>query len=244
MAGLTVGFGEYTHAIVRGVPASLPKEALRMNEANDDVDLARARREHELYVGVLMHKLGLQIVELPVDDSLPDSVFVEDAAVVCGDTALITRPGALGRRKETEIVKKALTDLHLNIVEMIDESATLDGGDVLFTGREFFVGLSKRTNQRGAEILADAFKVIQQMSDHRYDKLTIPDDAAANCIYLNIPNKGHVLLHSTPEEYPESSKVFERLKDHMLIPVPLTQMAKVDGSLSCCSILVNKRREM
>ncbi|XP_051788736.1 N(G),N(G)-dimethylarginine dimethylaminohydrolase 1 isoform X2 [Erpetoichthys calabaricus] len=284
MAGLTVGFGEYTHAIVRGVPASLPKEALRMNEANDDVDLARARREHELYVGVLMHKLGLQIVDLPVDDSLPDSVFVEDAAVVCGDTALITRPGALGRRKETEIVKKALTDLHLNIVEMIDESATLDGGDVLFTGREFFVGLSKRTNQRGAEILADAFKdyavstvpiydalhlksfcsmagpgllvigssdgaqkalkVIQQMSDHRYDKLTIPDDAAANCIYLNIPNKGHVLLHSTPEEYPESSKVFERLKDHMLIPVPLTQMAKVDGSLSCCSILVNKRREM
>ncbi|KAG2461881.1 DDAH1 dimethylaminohydrolase, partial [Polypterus senegalus] len=102
MAGLTVGFGEYTHAIVRGVPASLPKDALRMNEANDDVDLARARREHELYVGVLMHKLGLQIVELPVDDSLPDSVFVEDAAVVCGDTALITRPGALGRRKEDQ----------------------------------------------------------------------------------------------------------------------------------------------
>lgn len=27
------------------------------------------------------------------------------------------------------------------------------------SGREFFVGLSKRTNQRGAEILADAFKV-------------------------------------------------------------------------------------
>jgi dimethylargininase len=26
-------------------------------------------------------------------------------------------------------------------------------------GREFFVGLSKRTNQRGAEILADTFKV-------------------------------------------------------------------------------------
>lgn len=48
---------------------------------------------------------------------------------------------------------------------------------------------------------------MQQMSDHRYDKLTVPDDAAANCVYLNIPSKGHVLLHRAPEEYPESAKV-------------------------------------
>ncbi|KAK1803358.1 hypothetical protein P4O66_004021 [Electrophorus voltai] len=55
-------------------------------------------------------------------------------------------------------MKTALTNLSLNIVEMTDETATLDGGDVLFTGAEFFVGLSKRTNRRGAEILADTFK--------------------------------------------------------------------------------------
>ncbi|CAJ0953916.1 unnamed protein product [Ranitomeya imitator] len=159
---------------------------------------------------------------------------------------------------QVEAVKKALQDLQMNVVEMTDESATLDGGDVLFTGREFFVGLSKRTNQRGAEILADTFKdyavstvpvcdslhlksfcsmagpnlivigsseeaqkalkTMQQMSDHRYDKLTVPDDAAANCVYLNIPGKGHVLLHRAPEEFPESVKVFEKLKEHMLIP--------------------------
>ncbi|GLD49662.1 N(G),N(G)-dimethylarginine dimethylaminohydrolase 1 isoform X1 [Lates japonicus] len=113
-------------------------------------------------------------------------------------------------------------------------------------------GLSKRTNQRGAEILADAFKdyavstvpvleglhlksfcsmggpglivigssepaqkalkIMQQMSDHRYDKLTVPDDLAANCVYMNLPNKGHVLLHCTADEFPESAKVFEKLK--------------------------------
>ncbi|MEQ2253285.1 hypothetical protein ILYODFUR_030565 [Ilyodon furcidens] len=44
------------------------------------------------------------------------------------------------------------------------------------------------------------------MSDHRYDKLTVPDDIAANCIYMNLPNKGHVLLHCTVEEFPESVK--------------------------------------
>lgn len=55
------------------------------------------------------------------------------------------------------------------------------------------------------------------MSDHRYDKLTVPDDVAANCIYLNIPSKGHVLLHRTPEEYPESAKV----KKHPSWPLQL-----------------------
>lgn len=50
-------------------------------------------------------------------------------------------------------------------------------------------------------------QIMQQMSDHRYDKLTVPDDLAANCIYMNLPNKGHVLLHSTVDEFPESAKV-------------------------------------
>ncbi|KAL1022764.1 hypothetical protein UPYG_G00031990 [Umbra pygmaea] len=282
MAGVTAGFGNFTHAIVRAIPSSLATNALRMNVS--DVDLSKAQREHEVYVGVLKHKLGLEVIELPADESLPDCVFVEDAAVVCGDTALITRPGAESRRKETEAMRQALKKLDLNIFEMTDENATLDGGDVLFTGREFFVGLSKRTNQRGAEILADAFKdyavstvpvthglhlksfcsmggpglivigssepahkalkIMQQMSDHRYDKLTVPDDIAANTVYMNLPSKGHVLLHCTPEEYPESAKVFEKLKDHMLIPVSNMEKEKIDGALTCCSVLINKKAKV
>lgn len=282
MAGLghPSAFGRATHAVVRAPPESLCRHALRRSQG-EEVDFARAERQHELYVGVLGSKLGLQVVQLPADESLPDCVFVEDVAVVCEETALITRPGAPSRRKEVDMMKEALEKLQLNIVEMKDENATLDGGDVLFTGREFFVGLSKRTNQRGAEILADTFKdyavstvpvadslhlksfcsmagpnliaigssesaqkalkIMQQMSDHRYDKLTVPDDMAANCIYLNIPSKGHVLLHRTPEEYPESAKVYEKLKDHLLIPVSNSEMEKVDGLLTCCSVFINKK---
>lgn len=279
MAGLMAGFGLYTHAVVRGIPASLAKGALRTSQA--EVDLTGARAEHEAYVEVLKTRLGLEVVELPADESLPDCVFVEDAAVVCGETALITRPGAESRRRETEVMKEALKNLNLNLVEMTDENAMLDGGDVLFTGQEFFVGLSKRTNQRGAEILADAFKdyavstvpvleglhlksfcsmggpgliiigssepaqktlkIMQQMSDHRYDKLTVLNDIAANCVYMNLPNKGHVLLHCTAEEYPESVEVFEKLKDYMLIPVSNSEKVKVDGALTCCSVLINKK---
>lgn len=279
MAGLMAGFGHYTHAVVRGIPGSLAKEALRSSQA--DVDLEQARREHEAYVDVLKNRVGLEVVELPADEAMPDCVFVEDAAVVCGDTALICRPGAETRRGETVLMKEALKKLDLNIVEMTDENATLDGGDVLFTGREFFVGLSKRTNQRGAEILADAFKdyavstvpvshslhlksfcsmggpgliiigssepaqkalkIMQQMSDHRYDKLTVPDDLAANTVYMNLPDKGQVLLHLPVEEYPESIKVFEKLKDYTLFPVSNSEKVKVDGALTCCSVLINKK---
>ncbi|XP_055486760.1 N(G),N(G)-dimethylarginine dimethylaminohydrolase 1 isoform X2 [Leucoraja erinacea] len=184
------------------------------------------------------------------------------------------------RANQVTAIKKVLSDLGLNIVEMTDETAALDGGDILFTGKEFFVGLSARTNQRGAEILADVFKDyavskvsvsgalhlksfctmagpeliaigssdqaqktlmnMQEMSEHRYEKLTLPDDEAANCVYLNIPNKGHVLLHRTAEEFPDSAKEFGKLKDYLLIPVRNTELAKVDGGLTCCSILFNK----
>ncbi|KAI2649386.1 N(G),N(G)-dimethylarginine dimethylaminohydrolase 1 [Labeo rohita] len=82
------------------------------------------------------------------------------------------------------------------------------------------------------------------MSDHKYDKLTVPDDYAANCIYMNLPGKGDVLLHCTPEEFPESAKVFEKLKDHMLIPVNNQEKAKVDGGLTCLSVLINKKNNI
>lgn len=61
---------------------------------------------------------------------------------------------------------------------------------------------------------------MQQMSDHRYDKLTVPDDLAANCIYMNLPNKGHVLLHCTAEEFPESTKVMLSSHDNTFIHSP------------------------
>lgn len=101
MAGLMSGFGSFTHAVVRAVPQSLAKEALRTGSL--EVDLLKAQKEHDEYVSVLKHRLGLEVVELPADETLPDCVFVEDAAVVCGDTALITRPGAESRRKEVLI---------------------------------------------------------------------------------------------------------------------------------------------
>uniref|UniRef100_A0A671S2S5 N(G),N(G)-dimethylarginine dimethylaminohydrolase 1-like n=1 Tax=Sinocyclocheilus anshuiensis TaxID=1608454 RepID=A0A671S2S5_9TELE len=242
------GFGCFTHAVVRAVPQSLARDALRSGGL--EVDLLKVQEEYEEYVSVLKHRLGLEVLELPADEALPDCVFVEDAAVVCGDTALVSRPGAQSRRRETEAVKAALTELGLNIVEMTDESATLDGGDVLFTGREFFVGLSKRTNQRGAEILADAFK--------DYAVSTVPvQDALHLKSFCSMAGPGLIAIGSS-EAANFSAKfdvrlicdvciyicVFEKLKDHMLIPVTNQEKAKVDGGLTCCSVLINMKKNI
>jgi dimethylargininase len=116
----------------------------------------------------------LDVIELPADESLPEGVFVEDTAVICDGTALICRPGLPGRIKEVDIIRTILRREGLSIVDIKDSIATIDGGDVLFTGnyfefhkfvflfvcilgREFFVGLSKTTNLAGAKAVASAF---------------------------------------------------------------------------------------
>jgi dimethylargininase len=80
--------------------------------------------------------------------------FVEDTCVVLGDTALINRIGHASRRGEVAGIAEALKchPLIKRVVEM-QEPATLDGGDVLYTGRHIFVGISQRTNQQGIDML-------------------------------------------------------------------------------------------
>lgn len=81
----------YTHAIVCRLPQSL--------KSCKEINLDEAKKQHECYVR-LLRELGLDVIELPPDEALPECVFVEDTAVVCNGTALITRPGNPQRAKE------------------------------------------------------------------------------------------------------------------------------------------------
>lgn len=147
-------FGRYTHAIVCRLPNSFAEGAVGLS---GPVRLEEARRQHEAYVRAL-RQLEVDVIELPADEGHPDCVFVEDCAVVCNGIALLCRPGHESRRGEVDTIRAVIKkELELPIVEVLDPKATLDGGDVLFTGREFFVGLSQRTNEAGAAAVAAAF---------------------------------------------------------------------------------------
>lgn len=89
----------YTHAIVCRICDSL--ESACQNKKGE-IDLAEARKQHEEYVKAL-RDIGLDVIELPPDESFPDSVFVEDAAVICNGQALITHPGHPSRAGEVRI---------------------------------------------------------------------------------------------------------------------------------------------
>jgi dimethylargininase len=136
--------------VVRGV--SLAYAACLRADGGPEIEVARARAQHEAYVQTC-RRLGLPVDVVPTDDACPDACFIEDTAVVTGRHALLTRPGAPSRRPEVGPVGAALS-AHL-IVHRMDEPATLDGGDVLRAGEVLFVGLTARTNPLGVARLAE-----------------------------------------------------------------------------------------
>lgn len=111
------------------------------------VDLALADEQWQDYVEALEAE-GFETVEVPAAADHPDSVFVEDAVVVFGETAVITRPGAESRAGETEAVHATVAELGYT-VRTIEAPGTLEGGDVLKVGTTVYVGRSSRTNAEG-----------------------------------------------------------------------------------------------
>ena len=115
-------------------------------------DLALALEQHEAYCEVL-ERLGLSLVRLPPDPAFPDSTFVEDAAIVTGRGAILTRPGAPSRAGEVTAMGAAL-ERWFPELDRIGPPGAVDGGDVCEAGDHFFIGLSHRTNEEGAAQLA------------------------------------------------------------------------------------------
>jgi dimethylargininase len=85
---------------------------------------------------------------VPAAEDCPDSVFIEDAVVVCEDLAVLARPGAPARRAEVPGVAGIIRSLGLRTAR-IHEPGTLDGADVLQAGHTVYVGRGGRTNGAG-----------------------------------------------------------------------------------------------
>ena len=137
-------------ALTRAVPPSIAQCELTHLEPQP-IDYARAVTEHAAYEDAL-RRAGCQVERLPDLPGNPDSVFVEDTAVVFDGVAVMARPGALSRRGEVESTARALE--RYRPLARIQPPATLDGGDVLVTPGLVFVGVSGRTNADGARQLA------------------------------------------------------------------------------------------
>lgn len=167
----------FTQAIVRTPCPSFADGLTTAGLGKPDVALALA--QHAAYVEAL-RECGLEVTVLPPDEAYPDSTFVEDTAVLTADWALVTRPGAASRAGEAESMARVLAS-RFDGLGAITAPGTLDGGDICEAfarhtkkardigpsghgerpggapseeGSPFFLGVSDRTNELGAQQLA------------------------------------------------------------------------------------------
>ena len=140
----------FTKAIVRRPGATFANGLTTVDLGAPDLE--RALEQHEAYCQSL-ESCGLKLIRLAPDDEHPDSTFVEDTAILTARGAVITRPGAPSRLGETKDIAPLIRDYFSN-VHIIEEPGTVDGGDICEAGEHFFIGLSLRTNEQGAQQLA------------------------------------------------------------------------------------------
>jgi dimethylargininase len=227
------------------------------------IDVALAREQHRAYEAAL-RAAGCEVRTLPADPSLPDSVFVEDTAVVFDEVAVIARPGAESRRGETEPVSLALAAFRP--LFRITAPATLDGGDVLCIGRTVYVGESGRTNRAGIDQLAAAVApygyTVRPLAVHgclhlkSAATLVTPDTVLCNPRSVDVaaftglrvlevaggePGAANGLLAGVrliyPSNYPATAlRLAEQGID--LLTLNVSELQKAEGAVTCCAILI------
>ncbi|HEY1484083.1 MAG TPA: arginine deiminase family protein [Candidatus Acidoferrum sp.] len=136
------------------------------------IDLEKARAQHHAYEEALA-KLGARVISLPAEPELPDSMFVEDPAIVLEDVAIICPLGTETRRKEAPSLASALE--RFRKLAFVKLPGLLEGGDVLRVGRHLYPGITQRTNPEGIRQLA----VIAE--HHGYGVTAIP---VTGCLHL------------------------------------------------------------
>ena len=227
------------------------------------IDVNVAQEQHHAYVQALK-ELGCAVLELPAEGHLPDSVFVEDTAVILPEVALITRPGADSRKPETESIIPILRPYRELV--FIESPATVDGGDVLVMGKNIYVGMSTRSNQMAVDQMNNllgkyGYKVQGvELHDclHLKTAVTRVDDKTLliNRRWVDVENfEGYELIDVDesepfaanclpvgdaiifPVEFPKTAAKLEA-HGYKLKPVVADELAKAEGAVTCCSLIL------
>ncbi len=147
----------FTKAVVRPPAPNFAEGLTTVALGQPQFELAL--EQHNAYCSAL-EQCGLTLTRLEPDPEYPDSTFVEDTAILTerfddasNRCAVITRPGAPSRCGEVIQMQAVLGDFYPEVLS-IQAPRTLDGGDVCQAGSHFFIGLSERTNEAGAQQLS------------------------------------------------------------------------------------------
>ncbi len=140
--------------------------------ARQPIDLAKAEEQHRAYQA-LLEKFGARVLTLPAEPALPDSMFVEDPAIVLDELAIMLPLGTETRRPEAASIAQALAKFRK--LARVELPGQVEGGDILRIGRRLFAGLSSRTNAEGIRQLAAI------LAPHGYEVVSV---AVTGCLHL------------------------------------------------------------
>ena len=227
-----------------------------------DISYELVCAQHRAYE-LLLADLGCEILVLPVEPDLPDSVFVEDTALVLDEIAVILRPGAASRQPETPSVAHVLAGYRE--LAVIGGPGTLDGGDILRLGTSIFVGRSGRSNETGIRQLTSVlaplgYRVVRvPLSACLHLKSAVtqvgPDTLLIDrrCVdpahfgavrFVDVdpsePQAANALLVDDTVVYSASHpRTLERLVAQGLTvrTVDVSELEKAEGAVTCCSVL-------
>ncbi len=228
------------------------------------IDVDRARAQHHAYERAL-EEAGCTIVRVEAAPELPDSVFVEDAAVVLSEVAIIMRPGARQRRAETPAVAELLG--RYRPLRFIEAPGTIDGGDVLVAGRSVFVGRSGRTNAAAVEQMHAILQphgyavhpvpvtgclhlksAVTALAD---DRLLLNGEWVARELFSSLdldivdvdprePYAANIVRVADelvyPDAFPRTRERIER-QGTRVRTVGVSEIAKAEGAVTCCSLI-------
>jgi dimethylargininase len=231
--------------------------------ARTPIHIDTARAQHKAYEDLLKH-LGCTVHRLKALPTMADAVFIEDAAVVLPEIAIITRPGAPSRRAEVAGVAEALK-AHRKVLRIEDTMATIDGGDVIVAGKKIFVGQTARTNAFGRDALVrltsqfgyhvDGITVTKCLHLKSAACLVAPDTMLINPTWAfkqafhdftvievdpsepyaaNALAVGNAVVHAA--EFPRTRERLERAGLHVH-PIPASELAKAEGGVTCCCLI-------
>ncbi len=225
-------------------------------------DYAKACEQHSLYID-LLRSLSLTVEVLPQNDQYPDSTFIEDVALCTKQCAVITSPGAVTRRGETEGMRMVLSGYYKNI-ENIDLPGTIEAGDIMMAGDHYYIGLSERTNHNGADQMIRILekygmtgskvplkKMLHLKSGVSYlenDTMLVCGEFADNEAFekynrIEVDSSESYAANSlwingkviVPQGYPGTRQKIE-MAGYETITLDVSEFRKLDGGLSCLSL--------
>ena len=251
---------KFVHAVTL-TPALSASHGLR-SEDRGTVDVDVMMEQHRDYIKALKY-VGAEVTELAPLLEFPDAQFVEDTALCLPGIAIMMRPGAASRRGEVAPMRNVLSERFDNIEDISE--GYIEAGDILTTPTEILVGISSRTNIKGAEQLQNilqrygfsvrVFNTPPEVLHFKTDCSLIDDRCLLST--KRLASSGcftdyTVLL--VPEGEEEAANMI-RYNDHIImaegfcktedmlkeygfnvLTVANSECAKIDGGMSCLSL--------